>query len=267
MRVPWKWLALAIPVPLLVACSDQPSAPKSDAALLPGASASLHAAQTYTIRDLGTLGGSWAEGRAINDEGWVVGLSQVSIGVYHAFLWKDGHMADLGTLGGTWSKALGINNAGEVVGASAIAGDAVWHAFLWRHGRMRDLGGLGGSYAEGFVINDRGDVAGGGATPDGFFHAALFRHGKITDLGTLTGAEESKAFGVNDLGMIVGTSGDHALLDFLGSMIDLNTLIPANSGWTLTTANGINDLGEIVGTGLHNGIKRGFILKPRWLWF
>ena len=27
--------------------------------------------------------------------------------------------------------------------------------------------------------------------------------------------------------------------------------------------NGINDFGEIVGTGLHNGVERGFILKPR----
>ena len=152
MRIPWKWLAPAVPVSLLVACSEQPSAPKpTDAAVLVGARASFSAAtQKFTIKDLGTLGGTWSEGRAINDEGWVVGMSDIGGGVYHAFLWKDGHMTDLGTLGGTTSKALGINNAGEIVGSSAIAGDAVSHAFLWRRGRMIDLGGLGGNYAEGF---------------------------------------------------------------------------------------------------------------------
>jgi hypothetical protein len=36
-------------------------------------------------------------------------------------------------------------------------------------------------------------------------------------------------------------------------MYDLTSLLPANSGWTLTTAAGINDLGEIVGTGIHQG--------------
>jgi hypothetical protein len=46
---------------------------------------------------------------------------------------------------------------------------------------------------------------------------------------------------------------DHA---FLGSLtpgapgfggVDPNTLIPANSGWTLTSATGINNAGQIVG--------------------
>ncbi len=35
--------------------------------------------------------------------------------------------------------------------------------------------------------------------------------------------------------------------------LDLNNLIPANSGWDLQSANAIATNGKIVGAGLHNG--------------
>lgn len=47
-----------------------------------------------------------------------------------------------------------------------------------------------------------------------------------------------------------------------GTATDLNTLIPADSGWILHTARGINNLGQIVGDGEFNGIVRGFVLTP-----
>jgi len=43
---------------------------------------------------------------------------------------------------------------------------------------------------------------------------------------------------------------------------DLNALIPRNSGWQILHANAINDKGQIVGDGLHNGLKRAFVLTP-----
>jgi probable HAF family extracellular repeat protein len=46
-------------------------------------------------------------------------------------------------------------------------------------------------------------------------------------------------------------------------MKDLNTLIPANSGWFLQEARGINDAGQIVGSGWNNGQYRAFVLTPR----
>jgi len=45
-------------------------------------------------------------------------------------------------------------------------------------------------------------------------------------------------------------------------MYDLNTLIPANSGWVLIAASHINDAGQIVGVGLLNGNLHGFLLTP-----
>ena len=48
----------------------------------------------------------------------------------------------------------------------------------------------------------------------------------------------------------------------VGGMIDLNTLLPSNSGWVLIEANDINDRGQITGFGLHNGLERAYRLNP-----
>jgi probable HAF family extracellular repeat protein len=44
--------------------------------------------------------------------------------------------------------------------------------------------------------------------------------------------------------------------------VDLNTLIPENSGWLLECAQGINDAGEIVGFGTLHGSTHAFLAKP-----
>ena len=48
----------------------------------------------------------------------------------------------------------------------------------------------------------------------------------------------------------------------LGLTQDLNALIPAGSGWTLTNAVAVNELGEISGTGDYQGNTRAFRLQP-----
>jgi len=45
-------------------------------------------------------------------------------------------------------------------------------------------------------------------------------------------------------------------------MVNLNALIPANSGWELYAAYGISDNGLIVGQGLINGQQHAFLLVP-----
>ena len=42
-------------------------------------------------------------------------------------------------------------------------------------------------------------------------------------------------------------------------MIDLNSLLPAGSGWTLDEATAINDRGQIVGEGYYHGVECGFL--------
>ena len=44
-------------------------------------------------------------------------------------------------------------------------------------------------------------------------------------------------------------------------MLDLNTSISSNSGWTLKSARGINVHGQIVGEGVIQGYKHAYLLK------
>jgi probable HAF family extracellular repeat protein len=93
--------------------------------------------------DLGNLGGmiNWALN--INNQGQVVGYSDLADNTtQHAFLWQNGVMTDLGTLpGDVGSFAGGINNNGQAVGGSFDAfGNE--RAFLWQNGIMTDLNTL-----------------------------------------------------------------------------------------------------------------------------
>jgi probable HAF family extracellular repeat protein len=92
----------------------------------------------------------------------------------------------------------------------------------------------------------------------------------MTDLGTL--GSTSFAEGINSKGQVVGRSRigsptsvlSHAFLwEHGGPMIDLNTLIPANSPLLLLDAAYINDRGEISGHGLTpSGDNHVFLLIP-----
>ena len=84
---------------------------------------------SYSVIDLGTLGGTISHADDINASGQVVGWSARSSGIEHAFLWQNGIMTDLGTLGGSYSTANGINDVGQIVGSAGTA-DGTAHAFL-----------------------------------------------------------------------------------------------------------------------------------------
>jgi hypothetical protein len=43
-------------------------------------------------------------------------------------------------------------------------------------------------------------------------------------------------------------------------MLDLNSLLPASSGWVLEEALGINNSGQITGMGLYDGQETAFLM-------
>ena len=222
--------------------------------------------------NLGTLGGNNTHAYSINNSGVVVGTTGTGSGTnqspsfeMHAFLWTEsGGMRDIGV-----GAAMDINNHGQVVGID------YGRAFLWTkdHGReyLGDLGGGLTHYAMPKAINERGQVVGWSLTPSGYFHAFLWTSdGGIVDLGSL-GNYGSSASDINNRGQIVGSfedwlgpniTGYAALWTARTGWLDLNDLIPEDTGWHLYGANGINDAGFVVGVGLINGETHAFLLDP-----
>jgi len=219
------------------------------------------------MEDIGTLGGPDAVpfgNCGVLPPGQIVGASYTSFNpnpvtlrpTIDPFFWKDGVMTDLGTLGGTTGNAQCGNSRGQIIGNSDLSGDLVSHAFLWQGGAMSDLGTLGGDSSTALWLNERGDVAGFADLPGlaggQAHHPALWKHGKIRDLGTVAGDSCGQAKSVNARGQVVGGTSDcsnflHAFLwEEGGPMLDLNSLIPGDSGLKLTFAININDRGEIL---------------------
>lgn len=226
---------------------------------------------------LGSLPGyPYSEARGVNDAGQVAGSAETGghdrwrASVARAFLWNSGRMTDLGTLGGPYSRAYGINGAGIVVGKADTSVFGQTHAFAWADGQMQDLGTLGGANSLAYRVNDRGQAVGYSETGAGTArHAFLTTEGVMRDLGTLPGLDDSVAYDVNGAGEAVGTAapapdapGARALLWRNGRVVDLNRLLPANSGWTLEEARAINGRGQIAGTGHFHESPRAFLLTP-----
>ncbi len=183
--------------------------------------ANAAATATYTLTDLGTLGGATIA-RDINDSGQVVGQSQSAAG-NRAFLYPDPDdglgMKDLDKLpGGNASFARGINDSGQVVGFSRTSSAAnPVHALLWEDGQMNDLGLLETKNPDGTTIkytsseawhiNDFGVAVGRAFISGSQGRAVLWEDGQIKDIGSSLKTPYSEAWGINNLGQVVGEAG------------------------------------------------------------
>ena len=132
--------------------------------------------------------------------------------------------------------ATAINNSGVVLGWCDDANSDA-HAVIWQNGTPTDLGTLGGPQSEAAGINNLGQVVGFAQTSTDADHGFLWSNGKMTDLGL-----NFFPSAINDNGVIIG--GDQIYSG--GTLRNLNNLIPANSGYQITSAVAINDKGQIL---------------------
>jgi probable HAF family extracellular repeat protein len=256
-----------------------------------------------SMYDLGCLGdNAAATSRAygINASGEVCGLSYMNgsgqSGYSQIFLWNPtspnattGTMYNLGGLG-AGGAVLGngipraINDHGQVAGV-ALGSASTGTAFLWTPtspqgttGSMVDIGsqltGAGFTNVQAENISSNGMVVGYGTPPGGtdfdvFLWTPTSANGSTGTMLDLTAADptdfgtESRAFGVNRSGMVVGSSGNgaNAFLYDNGVYTNLNNLINPASGWTaLSYAMAINDANQITGWGVYNGNNDAFLL-------
>ena len=145
------------------------------------------AAGAIGMRDLGTLGGAFSYGMAINSNNHVVGYSTINRvdSRVHAFWFNGNGMKDLGSLAPNsinpledQSVALGVNSTDHVVGYSYLPATGAntdpaiqpgsspvrQVAFIWYRGVMTDLNKLVGTVSDTYhlnsavAINDNGQI-------------------------------------------------------------------------------------------------------------
>nr|WP_309696657.1 DUF3466 family protein [Armatimonas sp.] len=239
-----------------------------------------------TTTGLGTFGGPTSVGRAINNNGQVVGWAEKSslVDDYDAFLWEQGQLKELNTIAGPngvsaaslgWrlKAAYAINHNGQIVGHGNYTRTDGCTAFLWE----RDVNGnvsvrpvglgvppYGDSETRG--LNNLGQVSGAApaaavtAMPTSYtFRASLWDNGANTDIGWLPGSSSSNAFSINDMGQAVGFCGGNSTRAFLWDSISgirpLGTL-----GGTSSNAFKINNRGQVVGWAYNAaGSDRAFV--------
>jgi probable HAF family extracellular repeat protein len=218
-------------------------------------------------------------------------------------IWANGKIQELPTSGiDSEGKAFNdpdgvvfrINDSGDAVGATGTCTGFTGfsylnalHATLWRNGSVIDLGNLGGTATPppglgnigsfAYYVNSSSQVVGTSGTKDGVYHAFLWSpETLIQDVGTIPGDVASLGLSISDFGDIGGVSFPAGSLlavptasprAFIrpkgGTMVDLNSLIPANSDLYLFSTCSINSRGEIVGLALDaEGNFHGYLANP-----
>ena len=217
-------------------------------------------AATYSITDLGSLGGGRTTPMGINNRGAVVGFSNTVEGLTRAFLYSAGALIDLGTLGGAESFAYRINDNGIIVGRAQDESGR-FHAFVTTlTGGAITLSSLDaradGDYGAALGINSAGDVTGYYTTSGAHMSARnrvfLYRDFRVSDVGTF-GGEDGVAVAVTDRGSMAGFFSVEPHADYAqhGSfLLTGGKPVPIGSlGGKLTTARDLNNRDEVVGDG------------------
>lgn len=205
----------------------------------------------------------------VNDAGFVVGTRtqafQPLVLEDRGFLWRDG----------TYSEWLpeGSYDDGERLGFHAVTNAGRIFGWHLKHHRLRPVEFFMDTHSERELFDEQAipmSASNETAFIAGMFGADVYSNGPgfvLKPDGTLLRASRSSAFyDVNNAGSAVGmvklssTRMSAAIFTEDGGLIDLQTKLPEDSRWVLTSASAINDHGQIVGNGTFNGLNRAFRL-------
>jgi probable HAF family extracellular repeat protein len=191
--------------------------------------------------------------------GEVVGLGFTSAPInneWHMFEYANGKTVDLGPATAN-ATPIAINDSGVMLvnftnGEQAIFSD----------GTFTPIAQPPNATARANAINNSGVLVGYIVSGTNVPHGALYSDGVWTDLGTLAGAARgTQAVGINSSGQIIGVAEgklipkptahipEMSCILQNGTWVELNSLIPANSGFNLNLSSvpvSINDAGQIL---------------------
>src|SRR5262245_60960996 len=225
-----------------------------------------------SLQDLGTLGGWNSGGLWINDQGVVVGASSSDNTDGLPFITRDGQIRSLPSLISNpsgWQLALETHHVagdGRIWGLGTYGSKAqIYEMNAETNGmyRIRSRGVIETiDVVKVFAFNEYGQAV-GTTTFSAFDGPAFIWDEKgMTILGGLSQGA-TFPYAINNLGQVAGmsftkTKQYEAFLWENGVMLNLNRLIPPDSGLVLTEAasNSINDAGQIVCT--YRNITNGF---------
>ncbi len=251
----------------------------------------------YVVTDLGTLGGGYSFAYGLSDSGMVSGgaatSNQTDFVSQTGFVWKNGQLNSTGTLGGSACPGCSSEAGGpNAVGVSPLFSETATAdpngedfcgfgthrqclGAVWMTGTLKPLLPLpGGNNSQAYWMNGPGQAVGFsetgvvdpscGSTPYQVlqYTAAIWNpNGTVRALSPLAGDTVSFAFGINDRGQAVGSSGNcvntslpplypngaHAVLwQPDGTAVNLGDL----GGHASNIATTINNLGVVVGNSL-----------------
>jgi hypothetical protein len=214
---------------------------------------------TYSNHQLAALPGKQTWARGVGASGMIVGEWVPEGGtVTDAVYWSNTVPHSIGLCCGGASKAVNVH--GTVVG-DAYDDHGHYHAFSWSGAQGQRSIDSTDAYSSAVAINGAGHIL-LQVGSDGYLYAA----GQLKRL-ELAPKGFNSIQGMNNCDAVVGgfgPEGEHYRA-FLWSPTqgfrDLNSLLPADSGWKLKSADAINDRGEIVGTGALHGEVSGFLLS------
>jgi probable HAF family extracellular repeat protein len=149
----------------------------------------------------------------INDMGQIVGQFYEGLGgpgQRHGFLYSGGSFRTIDIPGSPITFVFGINNAGQLVGGFTDAATARTRGFLLTGGSVITLDIPGSEWTTAYGINSAGDVAGAffGVFRGTGAHGFVYRGGSFQTIDVPGSITNTRVFGINDAGQLVGDFGD-----------------------------------------------------------